>query len=55
MTFKKAEMAETLKNGLSMIETKPPEPQLVTFCDFVGVNIAPVSKKTVAKWRAFRF
>jgi hypothetical protein len=23
MTFKKAEMAKTLRNGLSMIETKP--------------------------------
>ena len=42
MTFKKAEMEKTLKNGLSMIGNEPPEPQLVPFCDFVGVNIAPV-------------
>ena len=29
---------------------EPPEPQLVPFCDFVGVNIAPVTKKTAVKW-----
>ena len=29
---------------------KPPEPQLVPFRDFVGVNIAPVSKKTAVKY-----
>ena len=28
---------------------KPPEPQLVTFRDFVGVDIAPVSIKTAVK------
>ena len=42
ITFKKAEMAKTLENGLSMIETNPTQPQLVGFCDFVGVGIAPV-------------
>ena len=42
MTFKKAEMAKTLENGLSMVETNPTQPQLVGFCDFVGVGIAPV-------------
>jgi hypothetical protein len=49
MTFKNAEMAKTLKNGLSMIETNPPQPQLVGFRDFVGVDIAPVSKRTAVK------
>ena len=28
---------------------KPPEPQLVTFRDFVGVDIASISKKTAVK------
>ena len=28
---------------------EPSEPQLVPFRDFVGVNIAPVSKKTAVK------
>ena len=54
MTFKKAEMAKTLKNGLSMVETNPPQPQLVGFCDFVGVDIAPVSKKSaVNKYQGY--
>ena len=38
MTFKKAEMAKTLKNGSSMIETN----LLNHNCDSVGVGIAPV-------------
>ena len=29
---------------------EPPEAQLVHFRDFVGVNIAPVSKKTAVKY-----
>ena len=28
---------------------EPPQLQLVGFCDFVGVDIAPVSKKTAVK------
>ena len=44
MTFKKAEMAKTHRNGLSMIE-KIPQPQMVGFCDLDGVGIAPDSKK----------
>ena len=42
MTFRKVEMAKTLKNVLGMIETTPPQPQLVGFCDLVGVGIAQV-------------
>ena len=55
MTFKKAEMAKTLKNGLCMIETNIFPTQLVGFCDFVGVDIAPVSKKTAVKVDSFDF
>ena len=32
---------------------EPPEQQLVPFHDFVGVNIAPVSKKTAVKLDIF--
>ena len=46
MTFKKAEMAKTLMNGLSMIEMNPSTIN-VGFCDLVGVAISPVSKKTI--------
>ena len=49
-TFKKAEMAKTLSNGLSMVETNPPQPQMVGFHDLDGVGIAPVSKKNAVKW-----
>ena len=45
-------MAKTLKNGLIMIEMNPLNhiwSHLVTFRDFVGVDIAPVSKKTAVK------
>ena len=45
MTFKKAEMAKTLKYD----RNEPPQPQLVGFRDLVGVGIAPVSKKTAVK------
>ena len=51
MTLKKAEMAKPLKNGLSKYDwNEPPQPQLVGFHDFDGVDIAPVSKKTAVKW-----
>ena len=40
MTFKKAQMAKTLKNGLIMSETNPG--QTLGFCDLVGTGIAPV-------------
>ena len=55
MTFKKVEMAKTLRNGLSMIETNTPQPQLVRFRNLVGVGIAPVSKKTAVKCTAENF
>jgi hypothetical protein len=42
MTFKKAEMAKPLLNGLSMIETTPFQPQTVGFHNLVGVGIVPV-------------
>jgi hypothetical protein len=29
---------------------EPPQPQLVVFCDLVGVDIAPVSKKSAVKF-----
>ena len=54
MTFKKAEMAKTLRNGLSMIEMNPFNHN---WSDFVKVGIAPVSKKkpavkvNLSKWR----
>ena len=32
---------------------QPPQPQMVGFCDFVGVDIAPVSKKTAVKEDSF--
>ena len=41
MTFKKAFKFEW--NG-------PPQPQMVSFCDLVGVGIAPVSKITAVKY-----
>jgi hypothetical protein len=45
MTFKKAEIAKTLRNGLSMIEMNPLNLQpMVGFRDFVGVGIATFSK-----------
>ena len=30
-----------------MIETNPPQPQMVGFCNLVGVAIAPISKKNL--------
>ena len=49
MTFKKAEMAKNPWEWVKYDWNEPPEPQLVPFRDFVGVNIAPVSKKTAVK------
>ena len=54
MTFNKAEMEKTLRSGLSKYEWNGPrQPQMVEFCDLVGVGIAPVSKKPAVKWRLF--
>ena len=52
MTFKKAESWNG-KNPWEWVKydwNEPPEPQLVPFPDFVGVNIASVSKKTAVKY-----
>ena len=49
MTFKNPEMDKTLKNGVKYDWNESPQPQLVWFCDLVGVGIAPVSKKTAVK------
>ena len=51
MTFKKAEMAKTLRNGLSMIERNPFNHR---FGYLVGVGIAPVLKKPAVKVRKSR-
>ena len=45
MTFEKAEMEKNLRNGLIWIS----QPQMVGFCNLVGVGIAPVSKITSVK------
>ena len=46
MTFKKAEMEKTLRNGLSLSETDPLNQKKVGFRDLVGTCIAPVSNNT---------
>ena len=40
------------RNGLSMIEMKTPQPQLVGFRNLLGVAIARVSKITAVKYRS---
>ena len=45
MTFKNAEMEKSPKEWVKYDWNKTPQPQLVGFRDFVGVSIAPVSKK----------
>ena len=42
-------MTKTLKSGISK-RNEPPQPQFVVFFDLVGVDIAPVSKKTAVKY-----
>ena len=49
MTFKKLEMDKTLKNGVKYDWNESPQPQMVGFCDLVGTDTAPVSKKTAVK------
>ena len=51
MTFKKAEMAKTLKYD----RNERPQPQLVRFCDLVGVGIAPASKKAAVKYKSILY
>ena len=46
MTFKKAEMAKTLKNGLSMIETTPLNHNWSDFAILSGLTLHQFQKKT---------
>ena len=45
MTFKKAEMAKTLKNGLSMIETNPLNHNWSDFVILSGLTLHQFQKK----------
>ena len=45
MTFKKAEMAKTLKNGLRMIETNPLNHNWSDFAILSGVTLHQFKKK----------
>ena len=46
MTFKKAEMAKTLRNGLSMIETNPLNHNWSHFIILSGLTLHQFQKKT---------
>ena len=50
MTFKKAEMAKTLKNGLSMIETNPLNHNWSHFVILSGLTLHQYQKKTAVKF-----
>ena len=50
MTFKKAEMAKTLKNGLSMIEMNPLNHNWSHFVILLGLSLHQFQKKTAVKW-----
>ena len=52
MTFKKAEMAKTLKNGLSMIETTPLNHNWSDFAILSGLTLHQFQKKTAVKCNA---
>ena len=49
MTFKKAEMAKTLKNGLIMIETNPLNHNWSHFVILLGLTLYQFQKKTADK------
>ena len=49
MTFKKAEMAKTLKNGLRMIETNPLNHNWSDFAILSGLTLHQFQKKTAVK------
>ena len=49
MTFKKAEMAKTLKNGLSMIETNPLNHNWLDFMILTGLTLHQFQKVTAVK------
>ena len=42
-------MDKTLKNGVKYDWNESPQPQMVGFCNLVGTDIAPVSKKIAVK------
>ena len=50
MTFKKAEMAKTLKNGLSMIEMNPLNHNWLDFVILLGLTLHQFQKKTAVKY-----
>ena len=45
MTFKKAEMAKTLRNGSSMIETNPLNHNWADFAIYLGLTLHQFKKK----------
>ena len=49
MTFKKTEMAKTLKNGLIMIETNPLNHNWSHFLILSGLKLHQFKKKTAVK------
>ena len=49
MTFKKAEMAKTLKNGLSMIETNPLNHNWLDFVILSGLTLHQFQKKLLLR------
>ena len=49
MTFKKAEMAKTLRNGLSMIEMNPLNHNWLYFAIQSGLTLHQFQKKTAVK------
>ena len=49
MTFKKTEMEKPLGMRYEYEWNGPPQQQMVRFCNLVGTDIAPVSKKTAVK------
>ena len=52
MTFKKAEMAKTLKNGLSMIETNPLNHNWSHFVILLGLTLHQFQKKLLLRIKA---
>jgi hypothetical protein len=49
MTFKKAEMAKTLRNGLSMIETNPLNHNWSHFVILLGLTLHQFQKKLLLR------
>ena len=55
MTFKKAEMAKTLKNGLSMIETNPLNHNWSHFVILSGLTLHQFQKKLLLRGQNLSF